>query len=231
MEGGLNLSLLEKKLGIEFIDKNLLIKALTHKSYAFENEEESNERLEFLGDSILNSIVSGFLFINFPEMEEGEMSKLRARLIGTETLYKIGKKMRIGEFLLLGKGEEKTAGREKKRIIVSAVEALIAALYLDRGYESTKDLVIKWIKPVLGGKSLRISTDYKSILQELVQKKKMGLPEYRIVKESGPPHNKIFKIELWVEGRKISSSHGKSKKEAQQKAAKIALKTFSEAVK
>ncbi len=229
MEGRISFSELQKRIGFKFSNENLLLKALTHKSYSYEKGTECNERLEFLGDSLLNFIVSDYLFKNFPELKEGDMSKLKARLVGMETLYKIGRRIGVGEALLLGKGEEKTAGREKKRLVGSTVEAIIASIYLDSGYENAKETVIRWIKPFLRTvkKGLELSNDFKSLLQEFVQKKKLGLPEYRVADESGPPHKKRFKIEIWIENKRISSSTGSSKKEAQQKAAKIALKRLS----
>lgn len=226
MEGRVILSELQKKIGLNFSDEKILLKAITHKSYAYEKGTESNERLEFLGDAILNLIVTEYLYRNFLELEEGDMSKLKARLVGIETLYRIGKKLNIGEFLLLGKGEEKTAGREKKRLIGSAIEAVIAGIYIDKGFEKTKEVVINWIKPFTRNiqKGSEISRDWKSTLQELAQRNKWNLPEYRVVKEIGPPHSRKFKIELWIGDKKISSATGNSKKEAQQKAAKNALK-------
>ncbi len=226
MEGRVILSGLQEKIGINFSDEKILLKALTHKSYAYEKGTESNERLEFLGDAVLNLIVTEFLYENFPELEEGDMSKLKSTLVGIETLYKIGKKMNIGEFLLLGKGEEKTAGREKKRLIGSAVEAIIASIYIDKGIEEVKKVIIRWIKPFLRNmrKSGEINKDWKSKLQEIIQKEKKVLPEYKVVKEFGPPHNRKFKIELWIEGERLSSATGTSKKEAEQKAAKNALR-------
>jgi ribonuclease-3 len=226
MEGRVILSRLQEKIGINFSDEKILLKAITHKSYAYERGTESNERLEFLGDAVLNLVVTEFLYENFPELEEGDMSKLKSTLIGIETLYKIGKKMNIGEFLLLGKGEEKTAGREKKRLIGSAVEAIIASIYIDKGFEEVKRVIIRWIKPFLRNirKSGQITKDWKSKLQEIIQKERRVLPEYKVVKEFGPPHNRRFKIELWIEGERLSSATGTSKKEAEQKAAKNALK-------
>ncbi len=226
MEGRVILSQLQEKIGINFSDEKILLKAITHKSYAYEKGTESNERLEFLGDAILNLIVTEFLYGNFPELEEGDMSKLKSRLVGIEILYKIGKKLNIGEFLLLGRGEEKTAGREKKRLIGSAVEAVIASIYIEKGFEQAEEIVIRWIKPFIKNirKGEEVSKDWKSILQEFVQKSKWSLPEYRVAKEIGPPHNRKFKIELWIGERKISSGTGNSKKEAQQKAARNALK-------
>lgn len=226
MEGRVILSELQKKIGLNFSDEKILLKAITHKSYAYEKETESNERLEFLGDAILNLIVTEYIYKNFPELEEGDMSKLKARLVGTETLYRIGKRLDVGKFLLLGKGEEKTEGREKKRIIGGAIEAIIASIYLDRGFEKTKEVVINWVKPFTRNiqKGSEISKDWKSSLQEIVQKNKGSLPEYRVAKEMGPPHKRRFKIEIWVDGRRISYATGNSKKEAQQKAARNALR-------
>ncbi len=226
MEGRVILSQLQEKIGVNFSDEKILLRAITHKSYAYEKGTESNERLEFLGDAVLNLIVTEFLYKNFPELQEGDLSKLKSRLVGMETLYKIGKKLNIGEFLLLGIGEEKTAGREKKRLIGSAVEAIIASIYIDKGFEKVKEIAIRWIKPFL--KNIRrggeVSRDWKSILQEFVQKNKWTLPEYKVVKEMGPPHNRKFKIELWIGEKRISSGTGSSKKEAQQRAARNALK-------
>lgn len=233
MEGRVILPELQEKIGLNFSDERILLKAITHKSYAYEKGTESNERLEFLGDALLNLIVTEFLYQNFPELEEGAMSKIKAGLVGIETLYKIGKKLSIGEYLLLGKGEEKTAGRKKKRLIGSAVEAIIAGIYIDKGFEKTKETVIRWIKPFTRNikKGKDVSRDWKSSLQEIVQKYKGILPEYKVVKEMGPPHNRKFRVELWIGGEKLSSATGNSKKEAQQKAAKYALKKISTILK
>lgn len=226
MEGRVILSKLKERIGLNFSDENLLLKALTHKSYAYEKGTESNERLEFLGDAVLDLIVTEFLYEKFPELEEGDMAKLKSMLVGIETLYKIGKKLDVGKLLLLGKGEEKTAGREKKRLIGSAVEAIIASIYIDRGLEKAREVVIGWIKPFTRNvrKGKGIFRDWKSRLQEVIQREKRSLPEYNVVKEFGPPHNRKFKIEVWIEGEKVASATGSSKKEAEQKAAKNALK-------
>lgn len=226
MEGRVILSKLKERIGLNFSDESLLFKAITHKSYAYEKGTESNERLEFLGDAVLDLIVTEFLYEKFPELEEGDMAKLKSMLVGIETLYKIGKKLDVGEFLLLGKGEEKTAGREKKRLIGSAVEAIIASIYIDRGLEKAREVVIGWIKPFTRNvrKGKGIFRDWKSRLQEVIQREKRSLPEYNVVKEFGPPHNRKFKIEVWIEGEKVASATGSSKKEAEQKAAKNALK-------
>ncbi len=226
MEGRVILSKLQEKIGLIFSDEKILFRAITHKSYAYEKGTESNERLEFLGDAVLNLIVTEFLYEHFPDLEEGDMSKLKSMLVGIETLYKIGKKLSLGEFLLLGKGEEQTAGREKKRLIGSAVEAIIASIYIDKGLEKAREVVVRWIKPFTKGirKGKEIFWDWKSKLQEITQREKKGLPEYNVAKEFGPPHNRKFRIEVWIEGKKIASATGSSKKEAEQKAAKNALK-------
>lgn len=226
MEGRVILSKLQEKIGVNFSDERILFKAITHKSYVYEKGTESNERLEFLGDAVLNLIVTEFLYEHFPELDEGDMAKMKSMLVGIEILYKIGKKLNVGEFLLLGKGEEKTAGREKKRLIGSAVEAIIASIYIDRGFEKAREVVIRWIKPFTKHfrKGKEIFRDWKSKLQEVTQREKKGLPEYKVVKEFGPPHIRRFRIEVWIEGEKVASATGSSKKEAEQKAAKNALK-------
>ncbi|MFQ6081990.1 MAG: ribonuclease III [Candidatus Aminicenantia bacterium] len=222
------LSFLEKTIGYKFKNKDLLKKALTHSSYAYENIEnniEDNETLEFLGDTILDFIVAEYLYQNFPELLEGEMSKLKSSAVSASSLFNFAKKINLGKYLFLGKGEEKGGGRKKKTILAGAFEALIAAIYLDGGIINIKNFIIKLLTPFfkkLKGKSLSID-NYKSALQEYYQKRNLPPPVYQTIEEEGPDHKKIFSVEVLCEGKSLAQAKGRSKKSAEQKVAKKVL--------
>ena len=209
---------LEEKIGYQFKNKRLLETALTHSSYA--NEKKSrvyNERLEFLGDSVLSLIVSNLLYSNSHHLKEGDMSKMRANLVCEKSLAECAGKINLGKYLYLGTGEERTGGRERASVLADATEALIAALYLDAGFEKASEFVLSLI---LKGEYI---SDYKTELQERIQSHSPEAPEYKIISETGPDHSKTFEAAVYVSGKMIGSGIGKTKKDAEQSAAKAAL--------
>ncbi len=214
------------KIGYSFKNKTLLDLALTHSSYGNENHCPCNERLEFLGDSVLSIIISEYLFLNMPDVDEGKLSKVRASLVCEQTLSKFSKAMNIGELIKLGKGEATTGGRSRASILSDAFEAILAAIYLDSDMATAKKWVLEKMKNMLKlaveGKTYK---DYKTILQEHVQKTG-GTISYKVIFESGPDHNKDFLVEVIVNGEKKASAHGMSKKDAEQNAAKKVLVEF-----
>lgn len=228
---GADLSQLEKALGYEFKDKAILIEALTHKSYHHENPKEApfhNERLEFLGDSVLGIVVVQYLF-NLPaSYTESVMSKLKSHAVKAGVLFEIANNISLGKYLRVGKGEEATGGRHKKSLISNALEAVIGAIYADGDIEHARKAILRLFKEKMDG--LIESGDFydsKTELQELSQMKFGVLPEYRLLKAEGEAHKKIFTIEVWLNGRCYGSGKGKSKKEAETISAKKALETLS----
>lgn len=218
-------SYIAKATGHSFKDTKLLKTALTHSSYANEkNSSVYNERLEFLGDSVLSLIVSDFLYNYRPRLAEGEMSKTRAILVCERSLASCAAVLGLSEYLFLGKGEELTGGRERPSILADAVEALIAALYIDAGFEKARGFVLKILEPqladVLSGNYI---TDYKTAFQEKVQSKLRDKPEYMLLGEEGPDHNKVFRVGVALNNVLLAKGEGKSKKDAEQAAAKNAL--------
>ncbi len=214
----------EKKIGYTFKNKALLSTALTHSSYANEHKMpiESNERLEFLGDSILGVIVSEDLFHNYKQKHEGELTKLRATLVCESSLHKYATKIDIGEYMMFGKGEKNTGGKRRPSILADAFEALIAAIYLDGGMENARKFVHKFTKEVVDAKPS--FSDYKTRLQEIVQQNPEERLEYVLSDESGPDHDKSFTVEVRLNNNVIGKGTGKSKKLAEQRAALEALK-------
>ena len=210
--------------GYSFKNESLLEQALTHSSYGNEQHCEYNERLEFLGDSVLSIIVSDYLFLNMPDVNEGVLSKLRASVVCEHSLAALAKKINIGAYMRLGKGEEASGGRERASILSDAFEAVIAAIYLDSDMDTVKEWVISLMEPVLElakeGKTYR---DYKTALQEEVQKNS-GKVTYATIDFSGPDHNRGFTVEVLINGKKAAEAFGVSKKDAEQNAAKKVLK-------
>jgi ribonuclease-3 len=211
-----------------FKDKSLLELALTHKSWVNEhpNGRGSNERLEFLGDSILEFLVSKRLYEAFPDKEEGFLTALRASLVNTQNLSLIAEKLEVGKSLFLSKGEEDGGGRTNPSLLADTVEAIIGAFYIDSGLESVLDFLEKNLFGQIPQKASQPLKDAKSRLQELVQAKGASSPRYIVVEESGPDHNKKFVMEVVVDGTKVGRGEGKSKSEAEQEAAKSALKSL-----
>jgi ribonuclease-3 len=218
---------LETKLGYSFKDQTLLIQALTHKSFANEYRSESsghNERLEFLGDTVLDFLVSDILMRLCPESQEGELSKLRAVIVSEPNLSETARALDFGVHLLLGKGEEQTGGREKSSLLANAVEAVIAAIYLDGGLEDAYRFIRDNFEPQIKALVANgLTHDYKTDLQEQCQSIFGALPKYTVVGESGPDHQKLFEVEIFAGGSALGRGVGKSKKEAEQMAAKEAL--------
>ncbi|AFS78637.1 ribonuclease III [Gottschalkia acidurici 9a] len=219
---------IQEKTEYKFSDIHLLNWALTHSSYANEHKKQKivyNERLEFLGDSILGLVVSEYIFIKYPNYPEGDLTKLRATVVCEPSLSYIARQIDLGKYLLLGKGEEATGGRERVSILADAFEALIGAIYLDGKIESAKTFVLKYLTPVIENavNGVELFIDHKTHLQELLQKKIKCKIEYRVVLEEGPDHNKIFHTEVLVKDEVLGKGIGKSKKEAEQDAARSAI--------
>lgn len=222
---------LEKKLGYSFKDKTLLETALSHSSYANENRAtglESNERLEFLGDSVLGQIVAAYLYRNYPKLPEGQMTRLRADLVCETSLYEVSQKLELGRYIKLGRGEEHTGGRERESILADAVEAIIAAMYLDGGMESAKRFIDRYILTGFEAEEAHSVTDYKTALQERVQRRSGQVLAYELVSESGPDHRKTFTMRVSLNGQTIGEGSGRTKKEAEQNAARSGLEAIGE---
>ena len=219
---------LQKTIGYFFQDPSLLETALTHTSYANEVYKDglrSYERLEFLGDSILGFTTADYLGRAFPRLHEGELTKLRAELVCETSLAETARKLHLGEHLRLGKGEEACGGRSRTSIIADVVEAVIAAIYLDGGLEPAQRFIYAHILADTKTK-IRLNTDYKTMLQELIQQKKNQLLTYELLSETGPDHDKKFSVRVLLNGRPVGTGSGTSKKRAEQAAAREAVETL-----
>jgi ribonuclease-3 len=222
-----DLAYLEKSIGHAFKNKELLLKALTHKSFSHENPDKApvcNERLEFLGDSVLGFVIVEHLFSIKREFTESFMSKTKSYLVQESVLSEISNSLLIGKYLRLGKGEEATGGRIKKSLLADAIEAVFGAVYLDGGYKKAKELILKLFREKIN----EIITsgefsDFKTELQENTQLQFGAVPEYKLVKQEGKEHKKIFTVEVYINGKKFGTGCGKSKKEAETLAAKEAI--------
>ena len=215
---------LENNIGHKFKDKNLLINALTHTSYAFERHTESNEKLEFLGDSILEFISSKYIYKNFPNLKEGEMTKVRATVVCEDSLYKIAKKHNFSDFLYLGKSEKANNKEVRPAIMADSVEAVIAALYFDAGLEEAERFIVENLKDEIEVASKHVGEkDYKTVLQEILQQHGEVKIEYDIIKEEGPDHDKTFTAQIKYNDKPLTIGIGKTKKSAQMEAAKKAI--------
>lgn len=217
---------LEAKLGYAFHDRRLLENALMHSSYANENRARgytSNERLEFLGDSVLGMVTATRLYHLYPDMPEGKMSRLRAELVCEQSLHAVALELNLGDYIRLGHGEARNGGRERPSILADAVEAVIAAMYLDGGLEPARRFIFDHILTGLAEGQMHHVTDYKTDLQERVQRKPGQTLEYTLISESGPDHNKTFTMNVLLNGKEIGQGSGRTKKEAEQAAAKCAL--------
>jgi ribonuclease-3 len=235
LEGGARedgLGGLEEILGHEFENRELLLQALSHRSFANEQQEEmlDNEVLEFLGDAVLGLIVSEMLYRRHPGLTEGQMSKFKAFLVSAGMLARKADEIDLGSYLLLGKGEEKTAGREKDSLLANAFEAVIAALYLDGGMQVAVAFLDRVLSPQLNAAIEREPKleDFKSLLQEELQAVGRPLPVYQVVSEDGPDHEKVFLVELLVDEERLAEGEGKTKKAAEQAAAEVALAKLDE---
>lgn len=222
---------LEELIGYSFQDRSLLIRAMTHRSYVNEHEGQglrSNESMEFLGDAVLGFIVSARIFDRFPDLNEGELSKIKGFLVSAVNLMVLAQKIDLGSFLCLSRGEEKTGGRKKRAIVVDAYEALLGAIYLDGGIEAAGSFLEKQIGGLLHSLDLHQLTygDFKSALQEQLHDMGRSDPSYRVVDEIGPDHRKVFVVEVVVGKEVIARSSGRTKKEAQQEAARMAMENL-----
>lgn len=220
-----NLSILEKNIGYKFKNVDLLKKALTHTSYAYENKVESNEKLEFLGDSILEFLSSKYIYNNYPNLKEGEMTKVRATVVCEESLYKIANKHNFSDFLYVGKSERMHQGNRKVAIMADSVEAVIAAMYFDSGLETVEKFIIENLKDEIKIASKNVGMkDHKTVLQERLQINGNVDIKYDIIKEDGPDHDKTFTAEVKLNGKVLATGEGKTKKQAEMDAADKALK-------
>ena len=217
-------SKLEEQLEYTFKNKELLKTALTHTSYAYEKNVQSNEKLEFLGDSILEFVSSVYLYSKYSNLKEGEMTKVRAQVVCEESLYKVAKSHDFSDFLRLGKSEKMSGGKIKTAILADSVEAVIAAMYLDGGLEPAEKFIIKNLKEEIKIASKNVGQkDYKTVLQEILQKHGDVDIKYNIIKETGPDHDKVFEAEVLYNKKVLAEGTGKSKKHAEMEAAKHAI--------
>jgi ribonuclease-3 len=228
-----DLSGLEERIGYRFHDGQLIESALTHRSRANEDATGAtpdNESLEFLGDAVLGFIMADLLFREFPQLDEGQKSKVKASLVSTQALGDLARVLGLGDYLALGRGEQKTGGRNKQALLADGYEALIAALYLDGGIEAARAFILREFSERL--EDVRSpefwGRDYKSVLQELVQARDLPLPEYLVADESGPDHRKVFHVEVRVAGELMGTARGASKKAAEQEAARQALEKIGD---
>ncbi len=229
-----DLTPLEQRLGYHFTDRELLVRALTHRSRSHEDAAGEgdavgdNESLEFLGDAVLGLVVAEVLFREFPLDDEGRKSKMKAALVSESSLATMAEHLAIGDHLRLGRGEDRSGGRRKSAVIADACEAVIAAIYLDGGLEAARTFIEREIQAALHavhqpGRFTALTGDFKSALQERLQAANAPLPDYRLVGSAGPDHRKVFAIEVWSQGELLASAEGLSKKEAEQRAAKLAI--------
>ena len=224
-----SLGSLDRALGVSFHDQGLRQAALTHRSYAFERGTDvTNERLEFLGDSVLGLVVTDMAYATFPDLPEGALAKLRAAIVNMSALADVARSLGLGDIVLLGKGEELSGGRDKASILADALEAVFGAVYLDRGLDVLRELIERLFRPrmeaYVRGEGDR---DYKTILQELASQEMRAMPEYRL-EERGPDHEKEFTATVFLAGEPLGTGTGRSKKEAEQRAAQEAHARISE---
>lgn len=226
----MDLEKLEKELNLKFKNKDLLKNAFIHRSYLNEHSDEPlphNERLEFLGDSVLAFVVSEHLYEHFPNHPEGDLTNFRASLVNAKSLAKIARALKLGEYLLLSRGEEASGGRNRQYLLANTFESLLGALYLDQGTQKARQFVHETVLPsldeIIEGKLYK---DFKSQLQELSQEKVGTTPNYRLMSEQGPDHAKTFTMGVYLESRLVASGTGQSKQEAEQEAAKQALESW-----
>ena len=220
----MNIDKLEKEIKYTFKNKELINRALTHTSFAYENNIQSNEKLEFLGDSILEFVSSKYIYDNYPKLKEGEMTKVRATVVCEDSLFKIAKKHNFGDFLNLGKSERTSCKEGRPAILADSVEAVIAAMYLDGGLEPVEKFIITNLEEPIRIAAHHVGEkDYKTVLQEKLQVKGDVKIEYILIKEIGPDHDKQFEVEVRCDGKKLANGIGKSKKLAQMDAARKAI--------
>jgi ribonuclease-3 len=220
--------LLEKRLGLKFRDPQLLRRALLHRSYLNEMPDaglESNERLEFLGDAVLGLVVGSKLYMDYPEHSEGQLTELRVALVRRETLARVAKSLSLGEYLFLGRGEESAGGRGRPSNLSAAYEAVVGAVYVDGGIEKARRFIVRSLASELAALPKgRILADPKSRLQELLQARFQKAPVYRVLRDEGPDHSKVFTVQVWNGRKALGVGQGKSKQQAEKEAARQALK-------
>ena len=216
-----NLEELQTILGYKFNDISILVEALTHSSYANENHTEYNERLEFLGDAVLELIASDYIFRKFQYKKEGELTNIRSRIVCEETQYQIAERLNLGKYMILGRGEDMQGGRYRKSLLGDALEAVIGAIYMDGGFEKASTFVKRELLGHIN--ETFVQSDYKSRLQQITQANYMGHPTYNVIGETGPDHMKTFYVAVYIEGRKYTTGEGSSKKNAEQNAAMKAI--------
>lgn len=227
----INLENLEEKIEIKFKNKSLLQEALTHRSYLNEHQGESrnsNERLEFLGDAVLEFVISKLLFEYFPTNPEGFLTACRSQIVQTKTLSLLALQLDLNEFLYLSKGEEDSGGRLNPSLLENAYESLIGAIFLDQGIEAVTNFIIKYFQPLIVNLSLENLKDAKSLLQEKAQEKEKTTPFYRVLDEEGPDHAKVFTVGVFLGKIHLASGQGRSKQEAEEKAAASALENYKQ---
>lgn len=221
----------QQALGVEFSDSSLLEQALIHTSYLNENPEtnlHSNQRLEYLGDAVLGLVVAEKLYRDNPDFDEGTMTRLRSALVRKETLARVSRRINLGDYLYLGKGEDATGGRNKPANLASTLEAVIAAVYLDKGFAVAEELIYRLLDDEFQTSAAENLIDYKSKLQEVVQSREQQTPVYRVTGETGPDHDKTFSVEVRLRNKLLGTGTGKSKKEAETSAARNALENLPE---
>jgi ribonuclease III len=225
-----NLGKLEQELGYCFRDIALLENALTHRSFVNENPGlplKDNERLEFLGDAVLELTITDMLMRRFPDYAEGQLSKLRASVVNEQPLAELARRFRLGDFLLLGRGEESSGGRTKASLLANALESIIAAMFLDTGFDRTAAFIGRLFTPLIGeGAAAAVYCDYKTAVQEVCQIRFRDVPRYALISETGPDHDKRFETSLVIGAQVIATGTGRNKKEAEQQAAKSALEAL-----
>ena len=227
----MDISTLEEKIGYTFKKKIYLEEALTHSSYANDNQKKfNNERMEFLGDAVLSVVSAEYLYHKFPDMAEGELSKLRSSLVCTQSLSNFAREIDLGDYLLLGRGEEKMGGKDRDSNLEDAFEALIAAIYLDGGMEPARRHVMNFVLRELKHTDDEVFKDYKTALQEIIQRNPEESVTYILIDESGPDHDKSFTVEVRLNSNVIGKGTGKNKKRAEQMAAKEALILMGEEI-
>lgn len=223
-------AILKEKFDISFKNEALLVEAMTHSSYANEHKEMKgiyNERIEFLGDAVLELIISDWLFRQFPHFKEGQLTKLRAQIVCEDSLSMLAKECSLNEYMLLGKGETLSGGREKPAVLCDVFEAFIGALYLDKGMEEVQRFLDQVIVPKIKNGRYELITDFKTELQEYLQQNGTVHIRYELIKEEGPSHDKVFTVQVTVDGKKYKTASGKTKKAAEQMAAKLTMEELT----
>ena len=223
-------AILKEKFDISFKNEALLVEAMTHSSYANEHKEMKgiyNERIEFLGDAVLELIISDWLFRQFPHFKEGQLTKLRAQIVCEDSLSMLAKECSLNEYMLLGKGETLSGGREKPAVLCDVFEAFIGALYLDKGMEEVQRFLDQVIVPKINNGRYELITDFKTELQEYLQQNGTVHIRYELIKEEGPSHDKVFTVQVTVDGKKYKTASGKTKKAAEQMAAKLTMEELT----